>query len=251
VGSHAEYVRSQKVVEDIVEIASQFEPKFSVCARERTLNNAFAGEIAHVVSDQTQFPKCCVSPILNILQSSKVTRCYSQYQDILGRVESNFAKAVEKETSYLVMIDDILDEISMIKRVAESQDQVLLQIEQLKERKEQSGSTDENTPWHGFKKPFRDQCNDLERLEDDAKRVRKSVCSWRQLKIQSLGATMADSEQVTTLLELRQRQASTENVVSLREQSEILFQQSKILFIFTGATVVFVSTLKEVAVSTY
>jgi hypothetical protein len=47
--------------------------------------------------------------------------------------------------------------------------------------------------------------------------------------------------QVTTLLELRQRQASTENVVSLREQSEILFQQSKILFIFTGATVVFVS----------
>lgn len=57
-----------------------------------------------------------------------------------------------------------------------------------------------------------------------------------------LEATMADSEQVTTLLELRQRQASTENVVSLREQSEILFQQSKILFIFTGATVVFVST---------
>lgn len=50
-----------------------------------------------------------------------------------------------------------------------------------------------------------------------------------------------ESVKVTTLLELRQRQASTENVVSLREQSEILFQQSKILFIFTGATVVFVS----------
>lgn len=50
VGSQTEYVRTQKVVEDIVEIASQFEPKFSVCARERTLNNAFAGEIAHVVS---------------------------------------------------------------------------------------------------------------------------------------------------------------------------------------------------------
>lgn len=45
-----EYIRAQKVVEDIVEKASQFEPKFTVCARERTFNNAFAGEIAHVVS---------------------------------------------------------------------------------------------------------------------------------------------------------------------------------------------------------
>jgi hypothetical protein len=77
------------------------------------------------------------------------------------------------------MIDDILDEISMIKRVTESQDQVLLQIEQLKERRESSESPEEDTAWYGFKKPLREQCNDLERLEEDAKRVRKSVRAFR------------------------------------------------------------------------
>lgn len=45
-----EHVRAQRVVEDIVEKASQFEPKFTICGRERTFNHAFAGEIAHVVS---------------------------------------------------------------------------------------------------------------------------------------------------------------------------------------------------------
>ncbi|KAH8174609.1 ankyrin repeats (3 copies) domain-containing protein [Sarocladium implicatum] len=192
---HTEFDRAQRIMEEIVEVASQFEPKFAICSMERTYNNAFAGEIAHV--------------------SSKVTRCYSQYQDILGQVERDFAQAVQEETSYLVMIDDILDEISMIKRVRQSQEQVFSQIEQSREKQD---SETLDGPWSSFRTPHRDQYNDLDRLEEDAKRVRKSV---------------------TTLLELRQRQASTENVVSLKEQSEILFQQSKILFIFTGATVVF------------
>lgn len=48
------------------------------------------------------------------------------------------------------------------------------------------------------------------------------------------------SGQIITLLDLRQRQATTENAISSSRQSDILFAQSKVLFIFTGATVVFV-----------
>ena len=45
-----EFDRAQRIMEEIVEVASQFEPKFAICSMERTYNNAFAGEIAHVVS---------------------------------------------------------------------------------------------------------------------------------------------------------------------------------------------------------
>lgn len=60
----------------------------------------------------------------------------------------------------------------------------------------------------------------LNRQVEDALRVRQSI---------------------TTLLDLRQRQASTESAINSGRQSLILFNQSKVLFVFTGATVIFVS----------
>ncbi len=47
--------------------------------------------------------------------------------------------------------------------------------------------------------------------------------------------------QIITLLDLRQRQAATENAISSGQQSDLLFAQSKVLFVFTAATVIFVS----------
>ncbi len=46
--------------------------------------------------------------------------------------------------------------------------------------------------------------------------------------------------QIITLLDLRQRQAATENAISSGQQSDLLFAQSKVLFVFTAATVIFV-----------
>jgi hypothetical protein len=51
------------------------------------------------------------------------------------------------------------------------------------------------------------------------------------------------ASQITTLLDLRQRQVTVEMALSSEAQSGILFKQSSILFIFTLATVLFVSFL--------
>ncbi len=52
---------------------------------------------------------------------------------------------------------------------------------------------------------------------------------------------VANEDQIITLLDLRQRQAATENAISSGKQSDLLFAQSKVLFVFTAATVIFVS----------
>jgi hypothetical protein len=51
--------------------------------------------------------------------------------------------------------------------------------------------------------------------------------------------------QIITLLDLRQRQATTENAISSGRQSDLLFAQSKVLFVFTAATVIFVRSVPQ------
>ncbi len=59
-----------------------------------------------------------------------------------------------------------------------------------------------------------------------------------------IGVADTGGGQIITLLDLRQRQATTENAISSGKQSALLFAQSKVLFVFTAATVIFVSFTK-------
>ncbi|KAK2054571.1 hypothetical protein LY76DRAFT_579843 [Colletotrichum caudatum] len=104
------------------------------------------------------------------------------------------------EIELLQEIDDVREEINMIKRVMRSQERVLDEFREAE------------TPPDAAAKPFKHPTLDFfKRLEEDAGRVRDSI---------------------TTLLDLRQREANIEEALSASKQS-------KILFIFTGATVVF------------
>jgi hypothetical protein len=51
--------------------------------------------------------------------------------------------------------------------------------------------------------------------------------------------------QVITLLDLRHRQATTENAISSAKQADQLFAQSQVLLVFTVATVIFVRARLE------
>ncbi|KAK2025425.1 hypothetical protein LX32DRAFT_568002 [Colletotrichum zoysiae] len=105
------------------------------------------------------------------------------------------------EIELLQEIDDVREEINMVKRVLRSQERVLDEF-----REAEAATPDAAAK--AFKHPTLDF---FKRLEEDANRVRDSI---------------------TTLLDLRQREANIEEALSASEQS-------KILFIFTGATVVF------------
>ncbi|KAL0935541.1 heat shock protein sti1 (tetratricopeptide) [Colletotrichum truncatum] len=109
------------------------------------------------------------------------------------------------EIELLQEIDDIREEINMIKRVLRSQERV---FEEFRRADVEEKSVDGKDVGKAFKHPTLDF---FKRLEEDANRVRDSI---------------------TTLLDLRQREANIEEALSASEQS-------KILFIFTGATVVF------------
>ncbi|KAJ5016872.1 hypothetical protein K4K57_010495 [Colletotrichum sp. SAR 10_99] len=110
------------------------------------------------------------------------------------------------EIELLQEIDDIREEINMIKRVLRSQERVYEEFRG-SEIGEKCGDG-KDAARKAFKHPTLDF---FKRLEEDANRVRDSI---------------------TTLLDLRQREANIEEALSASEQS-------KILFIFTGATVVF------------
>lgn len=138
--------------------------------------------------------------------SKSATTSYYNYRDSLKDPEGSvakFSKAIEEETGQLIDIDDVLLEISMIQQVYKDVDEI---------RKNASLSLNSSEEvWEA-------KVQGIDRLEKDASRVRKMI---------------------TTLLDLRQRQASTENSINSTKQSKILFNQSKVLMIFTGATVVF------------
>ncbi|KAK5658446.1 hypothetical protein OQA88_1835 [Cercophora sp. LCS_1] len=204
---------AQDVIEEIVKASLEFEPLFSHSDGQRSYLDAFGSEIAFV--------------------SRQITACYETYRKSLGETIKNFEAAIKEETEYLLMIDDILSEIRMIKRVQQDQDRISVAIAgsdavnfhpaaisvprpTSSSPKLKDSQSDEDGPLRSA--ASRHMITNLDRLEEDARRIRKSIIS---------------------LLDLRQRQATTENAISSSKQSEILFAQSKVLFIFTGATVVF------------
>ncbi|KAH8895417.1 hypothetical protein GQ53DRAFT_50576 [Thozetella sp. PMI_491] len=221
------------IMHTVLQTSLEFKPLFTAYEEKRSYHDAFAGEIAHL--------------------SSRVTASYTKYRKSLGRAEESFAAAVQEETELLVTIDDILNEISMLKRV--QQDQALVfagvkadyeRIEGLKRRDGWPNQTPSRIPSHGPIRPqflHHNTTGDLDRGPP----LESQVGQLNPAQFQRLDAKLKRQEEdarrvresIITLLDLRQRQASTENVINTGKQSQMLFEQSKVLFILSGATVIF------------
>ncbi|KAK3400625.1 hypothetical protein B0T20DRAFT_494530 [Sordaria brevicollis] len=113
-----------------------------------------------------------------------------------------------KETAILIDIDDTIGEIGMIKRVLSNQAKIYDRF--------QSEVRDKN-PKKVAKPHEGEILARFDMLEDEAKRVRSMV---------------------TTLLDLRQREATLEDALSMGEQSTMLF-------VFTAVTVLFVRNARR------
>jgi hypothetical protein len=86
----------------------------------------------------------------------------------------------------------------------------------------------------------------LKRLEEDAMRVRNSVSNGNDHATDLKNGTLTWTHvrgQIITLLDLRHRQATTENAISSGKQADQLFTQSQALFVFTLMTIIFVCAL--------
>ncbi|EFQ25710.1 uncharacterized protein GLRG_00854 [Colletotrichum graminicola M1.001] len=173
-----------RIVESIVESAAgyseeefhfQFEGPRSYCS-------VFAASIANI--------------------SNEAMKRYADFKATISKMGTTktVLDDLRAEIELLQEIDDVREEINMIKRVLRSQERVLDEFRE--------AETPPDAPAKAYKHPTLDF---FKRLEEDANRVRDSI---------------------TTLLDLRQREANIEEALSASEQS-------KILFIFTGATVVF------------
>ncbi|OLN85421.1 Ankyrin-1-like protein 3 [Colletotrichum chlorophyti] len=176
-----------RIIESILESAVgyseeefhfQFEGPRSYC-------NVFAASIAHV--------------------SNEAMKRYASFKASITKMGTSktVLDDLRAEIELLQEIDDIREEINMVKRVLRSQERVFEDFHEAGRGQWEAGDV----------KPFKHPTLDFfKRLEEDANRVRDSI---------------------TTLLDLRQREANIEEALSASEQS-------KILFIFTGATVVFI-----------
>ncbi|WQF86999.1 Putative Mg2+ transporter protein, CorA-like/Zinc transport protein ZntB [Colletotrichum destructivum] len=171
----------------------QFEGPRSYC-------NVFAASIAHV--------------------SNEVMKRYANFKASISKMGTSktVLDDLRAEIELLQEIDDVREEINMIKRVLRSQERVFDGFREAEVgRRLTTGAATAAmavamTERQGAVKAYKHPTLDFfKRLEEDANRVRDSI---------------------TTLLDLRQREANIEEALSASEQS-------KILFIFTGATVVF------------
>ncbi|OHW99989.1 ankyrin repeat protein [Colletotrichum incanum] len=180
-----------RIVESILESAVgyseeefhfQFEGPRSYC-------NVFAASIAHV--------------------SNEAMKRYANFKASISKMGTSktVLDDLRAEIELLQEIDDVREEINMIKRVLRSQERVFDGFREAEAGRRLTG-VEKQSPVKAYKHPTLDF---FKRLEEDANRVRDSI---------------------TTLLDLRQREANIEEALSASEQS-------KILFIFTGATVVF------------
>ncbi|CCC12773.1 unnamed protein product [Sordaria macrospora k-hell] len=134
----------------------------------------------------------------------QVTQRFNKLKTGMGSISKDpnkFYRDTQRETAILINIDDTIGEIGMIKRVLWNQAQVYERFQS-----EVHGNT------ANVAKPYKGETLErFEVLETEAERVRSMV---------------------TTLLDLRQREATLEDALSMGEQSTMLF-------VFTAVTVLF------------
>ncbi|KAI3324488.1 hypothetical protein HD806DRAFT_47379 [Xylariaceae sp. AK1471] len=200
--SSAVHLDVDDMLEEIVRACLQFRPSFRLLGREYSFPDIFAAEIAFV--------------------SREVTMFYEAYRSSLGSSVEDFSESIKLATECLMKVDDILNEISMIRRVYRDQGRIMLNLRTNEEMEMESdgGSVGYRTSEWGYEglRSTEDKyiIAKLKHLEKDARMVKESI---------------------TTLLDLRQRQVTVEMALSSEVQSRTLFRQSSILFIFALATV--------------
>ncbi|GKT64303.1 heat shock protein sti1 [Colletotrichum tofieldiae] len=203
-----------RIVEGILESAVgyseeefhfQFEGPRSYC-------NVFAASIAHVTTAWSPDGQRQMEADEHVTQSNEAMKRYANFKASISKMGTSktVLDDLRAEIELLQEIDDVREEINMIKRVLRSQERVLDGFREAEAGRRLTG-VEKQSPVKAYKHPTLDF---FKRLEEDANRVRDSI---------------------TTLLDLRQREANIEEALSASEQS-------KILFIFTGATVVFPTT---------
>ncbi|KAK2608127.1 hypothetical protein N8I77_006760 [Diaporthe amygdali] len=135
--------------------------------------------------------------------SRDIDHCYKSFRNDLGKSDDRFLDSFRTATTSLLDIDDVLNELTMIKRVYQNQAQVWEDMHKDQTLAMKCSCRPDQAPRRLY--------TVMTRLEEDAQRVRESV---------------------VTLLQLTQGSASTENALKASEQS-------KILAIFTVVTVIF------------
>jgi hypothetical protein len=202
----------------------EYEPSLTTLTGYRSFLEVFAAEIAAVVGPaqpKADFlyhdPSADTKPTH---QSREVTGCYESFKSALGTTMKKFPDAVRKETNLLVRIDDIVGEIAMIKRVLQDQDYVCVLVRAKagldkgsyttasptagEDGNQKDGSdvtmSEKTAPIVNFQHEWamekgrndmrspRSQhvISRLERLDEDANRVRKSVSFWVQIRVTAL-----------------------------------------------------------------
>lgn len=121
-----------------------------------------------------------------MIQSGEVAKAYASYKHSLGDTAKNFKKAISRETDHLLTIDDILDELSMIRRVHGERTSICRDLLERLRLHDQPLVVEVRDRVEQLTQKQRTK---LIRLEEDAQRIRKSV---RQLA-RTLPICIADS----------------------------------------------------------
>ncbi|KAL2138647.1 hypothetical protein VTI28DRAFT_6462 [Corynascus sepedonium] len=184
---------------EITKTCLQFRPSFRLMGKVYTYPDVFASEVAFV--------------------SRQVTSLYRQYRNALGHSVGDFSRPIKLATECLITVEDILSELTMIKRVYRDQGRAMLLLKTADGgQSDAGGSLDYDTANWGYEG------------------LRSTVDKYIIARLKHLEK---DAQMITTLLDLRQRQVTIETALSSEVQSDMLFKQSSILFIFTLATVLF------------
>ncbi|KAL1851753.1 hypothetical protein Daus18300_012438 [Diaporthe australafricana] len=141
--------------------------------------------------------------------SCQVSHFYSNYEASLGKGVKNFSQSIKLATEYLMTIEDIVNEMAMIRGVLHDQGRVLELLQSPQRERSPSSVHSHNSALRIFEGTRSDEGSDiterLKHLENDAKLLRKSI---------------------STLLDLCQRQVAIEMAMSSEKQSDILFRQN-------------------------
>ncbi|KAK4038130.1 hypothetical protein C8A01DRAFT_17749 [Parachaetomium inaequale] len=213
------------IIQDIVMVCLEFEPSISTSSSSHSYLDVFGAEISFIVIlDQ---------------QSGKVTKCYENFKTILGKTVKIFPDAIKEETELLIRVDDILNEISMIKRIQQEQDHLCASVRASQGQHMQGpphastagSSRRRNSPrWENRTSLNAQHGLAMGRGLNELRSPRSQHVLARFTKLEEDATRIRNS--IITLLDLRQRQATTENAISSA-------RQSRVLFLFTVVTVIF------------
>jgi hypothetical protein len=177
---------------------------------------------------------CYVHPALaraiaEMTWSNEVTKFYADFETPVGSANKNIHLKVQKGAGLLKKMNDVVDEIGIVKRVLN--DQAIAMTSILRWRSQMDGSTTATQKPRYMYHPL----ERFTRLEQNARSVGNSVRTLSIPQLSVLPLTW-QSRQLITLLDIWQRESIIDDERIAREES----RQSRVLFVFTAVTVCFV-----------